>query len=555
MKKRNVKLLAAALVCMMAFTACSPKETGGTKEAGGTKEQGDSSEGAGKTAAEGEKVLTVGTPYSVATFIPWKSTTDGDRYILSNIYESLIEYDSIGGFIPGLAESWENEDDLTWVFHIRDNSYWQTGNQLFGDEKIKVTANDIKAAFDFYVDEKNESVRRSSLTGILDRIEVVDDTTIKFVTKKPEALLLSTLSNIYIFPMKAATENFDLAKTPVGSGPYKFEKYNTDDQVVIVKNSDYFIEPGLDKVIFKIIPDKAVGAIALQNNEIDIAVSLLSTDLEAIAGKDTLKLLSNPLGWYRYMGFNTEDPLFADKDMRKAITMAVDVDSAVKAIFMNNAGINLGVRAYGPIPLEIAGADEAAWKAAGTAYDPEGAKTLLESMGYTMGTDGFYEKDGKQLGFTLKTANTDPNMKFGVIVSTELKKIGINCISQPTEFATLTSDIKSSNVQAFVMGGGSTLDGMNMLFHSEKSKGTSHRTNYVNKDLDSRLEEAFATIDAKKRAELLTEASVMTIEDVVHVNGYFEYVQVGMNTRVKDFEQLPVLWPSLTNSKRNVTVE
>ena len=549
MRKRKLRLLALALTAVMALSACSPKSAEPAKNT--ATEAGKKGE-AGQTA---EKVLTVGTPYTVATYIPWKSTSDGDRYVLANVYESLIEYDSIGSFLPGLADSWENEDDLTWVFHIRDNSCWQTGNDLFGDEKVRVTANDIKAVFDYNMDEKNESVRRSSLTAVLDKIEVVDEQTIKFITKKPEALLLSQLSNIYIFPMKAVEQNFDLSKNPVGSGPYKFVKYDTDDQVVLEKNSDYFIEPGLDKVVYKIIPDKAVGAISLGNNEIDIAVSLLATDLENLSSKDNVTVISNPLGWYRYMGFNMEDPLFADKDMRKAISMAVDVDSAVKAMFMNGANAKLGVRAYGPIPLELPGADEAAWKTAGVSYDPEGAKALIESRGYTMGSDGFYQKDGKQLGFILKTVNTDPNMKFGVIISTELKKIGINCVSQPTEYATLTSDIKTSNVQAFVMGGGSTLDGLNMLFDSEKSKGTAHRTNYVNKDLDAKLSEAYSTIDADKRATLITEASLMAISDYVHIDGFFEYVQLGMNTRVKDFETLPVLWPSLTNSTRNVTVE
>lgn len=550
MKRNNTKLMMAALSLMMALTACSPGKPADTKT-----ESKSEAEAIAEKGTDGGKALTVGTTYTVSTFIPWKSTTDGDRYILSNVYESLIEYDTMGNFIPGLAESWENVDDLTWVFHLRDNSYWQTGNDLFKDEKIKVTAEDIKKVFEWTMDESNEAVRCSSIKNVIDRIEAVDEKTLKFVTKKPEALLLSPLSNIYIFPMRAVEQDFDLSATPIGSGPYKFVKYNTDDQIVLEKNADYYIQPGLDQVIFKIIPDKAVGAIALQNHEIDIAVSLLSTDLETIAAKDDLLILPNPSGWYRYMGFNVNDPLFADQDMRKAISMAVDVDSAVQAMFRNNADIKLGVRAYGPIPLEFDGADEAAWKAAGASYDPEGAKQLIESMGYTMGSGGFYGKDGKELGFTLKTVNTDPNMKFGVIVSTELKKIGINCVSQPTEFATLTSDIKSSNVQAFVMGGGSTADGLNMLFHSEKSLGTSHRTNYVNRELDAKLDEAFMTLDREKRASLLTEASCMAMEDCIHISGYFEYVQIGMNKRVKDFESLPVLWPSLTNSTRNVTVE
>lgn len=84
---------------------------------------------------------------------------------------------------------------------------------------------------------------------------------------------------------------------------------------------------------------------------------------------------------------------------------------------------------------------------------------------------------------------------------------------------------------------------------------TAHRTNYSNPELDAKLDEAFATLDEEARAKLLTEASLMTIEDCVHMGGFFEYVQLGMNTRVKDFENLPVLWCSLTNSTRNVTVE
>ena len=225
MKRKHSKIILIALICVMALTGCSPSKSNG----------GSSSD---KTDSNGEKVLTVGTTYTVSTFIPWKSTTDGDRYILSNVYESLIEYDTMGNFIPGLAESWENDNNLTWTFHLRDNSYWQTGNDLFKDEKVKVTANDVKAVFEWTMDEKNEAIRCSSIKNVIERIEVVDEKTIKFITKQPEALLLSPLSNIYIFPLKAVEQKFDLGKTPVGSGAYKFVKYNTDDQICLLYTSD-----------------------------------------------------------------------------------------------------------------------------------------------------------------------------------------------------------------------------------------------------------------------------------------------------------------------------
>ncbi|MEG1971964.1 MAG: hypothetical protein RR315_02300, partial [Oscillospiraceae bacterium] len=100
-----------------------------------------------------------------------------------------------------------------------------------------------------------------------------------------------------------------------------------------------------------------------------------------------------------------------------------------------------------------------------------------------------------------------------------------------------------------------TLTGLYSLFHSEKSKGGSHCLNYVNPEFDKKVEEAYSTIDETKRAELLTEATLMTIEDCAHMGAFFEYAQWGMNKRVVDFEAVPALYFSLTNSQRNVTVK
>jgi len=81
---------------------------------------------AGTTASAdtNEKVLTVATPYTVKTLLPDQYMSDGDRYIIGNIYEPLIEQDK-GGYIPALAKSWTVEDDNTYVFHLRENAYWR----------------------------------------------------------------------------------------------------------------------------------------------------------------------------------------------------------------------------------------------------------------------------------------------------------------------------------------------------------------------------------------------------------------------------------------------
>lgn len=554
MKKRFISVILSA---MMIMTACAPKEETTSTVASKQSEKNEAiqtTEAAGGTSSSTGKTITIGTPYTIDTFLPWDFTSDGDRYVISNVYECLFEYDA-NTCIPVLAESYTNPDDCTWDIKIRENAYWHTGNKLFGDEKVQIKAEDVKWVMDWTMDPANGSKQQTNLSNMISSVEVLDDFSLRFTTPEPKALFLFTLSRVMIFPKKAIDEGFDLNACPVGSGAFKYVSYQTDDQVVLEKNPDYYITPNVDEVIFKIIPDKSVSAIALQNGEIDITAQVLSTDIDAIAAQEDLELVPNTLGWYRYAGFNCKNPLFTDPEIRKALTMAVDLDAAVDAIFKNSAGAKLAVRAYGPIPLELPGADETLWKENAVAYDPEGAKKILESKGWKTGADGIYEKDGKKFSFTIKTPNNDNNrVKLGTIISTQLKQIGIDCVAQPTEWATMLTDIKAGETQMFVMGGGSTLNGMEMLFHTTLSQSNSHRVFYDNPECDALIEKAAVTIDPEERSKILADASSMTVKDAVHMFGYFEYVQIGMNKKVTDFEKAPTLWYSLCNGYRNVGI-
>lgn len=554
MKKRFISVILSA---MMIMTACAPKEemtSTVASEQPAKTEDGQVTEAAKGTSSPTGKTITIGTPYTIDTFLPWDFTSDGDRYVISNVYECLFEYDA-DTCIPVLAESYTNPDDCTWDVKIRENAYWHTGNKLFGDEKVQIKAEDVKWVMDWTMDPANGSKQQTNLSSVISSVEVLDDFTLRFTTPEPKALFLFTLSRVMIFPKKAIDEGFDLNACPVGSGAFKYVSYQTDDQVVLEKNPDYYITPNVDQVIFKIIPDKSVSAIALQNGEIDITAQVLSTDIDAVAAQEDLELVPNTLGWYRYAGFNCKDPLFTDPEIRRALTMAVDLDAAVDAIFKNSAGVKLAVRAYGPIPLELPGADEALWKENAVAYDPEGAKKILESKGWKTGSDGIYEKDGKKFSFTIKTPNNDNNrVKLGTIISTQLKQIGIDCVAQPTEWATMLTDIKAGETQMFVMGGGSTLNGMEMLFHTTLSQSNSHRVFYDNPECDALIEKAAVIIDPEERGKVLADASSMIVKDAVHMFGYFEYVQIGMNKKVTDFEKAPTLWYSLCNGYRNVGI-
>ena len=554
MKKRSLALLLALVLAIgLTMGGCNSSET--------SEDPANSEGNESQSGSEGEeRVLTIASPYAIGSLTPWISNSDGDRYVLGNVYEALIEANTGAAvgveYVPAIAESWEYTDDMTLVFKIRENVYWQTeGNDLF-DEKVQVTAHDVKAVFDFVLDETNASTEWGDLNPLIESVEATDDFTFTVHAKKPSAILLNEISGVLIFPMKAIEEDFDLTQQPVGTGAFIFADYKVDDSVTLTPNPDYRVTPNVDKVVIEIVPDKAVAAIALQNGEVDIVPQILTTDLEAVASDEDLKLIPNSVGWYRYIGINCSNEIFQDLKVRQAISMAIDFEAITETLFGNDFGATLAVNSYGgAVPPEFEGADLEAWKAV-YEYNPEKAQSLLEEAGWTKGSDGIYEKDGQKLSFAIKCPTNDQNrVKLGEMAATYLKTIGIDASAQPTEWATMTADIASGNTELFVMGGGSVVGGMNMLFHSVTSQGGSHNVFYPDPELDALLDEGYATIDDDARIEILKEAAMRALENKVHAGGYFEYVQIGMNKRVTDFEKSPTLWYSLCNDYRNVGVD
>jgi len=553
--------MALVLAAMMALTACSSgKKTADTTAAqtetaattaavSGTEPQA----AAGVTTQDSEKVLKIGTYMPVTTLIPWKTTSDGDGYVIRQIYHTLLEMNKQSEFTPSLAKEWEcSEDGKVWTFHLRDDVYWQRGNDLFGDELVQVTAEDVKFSFEYYLDPAHESVRYTELSNTIDKIEVVDDFTIKFYTKDIDVLFEYKMYQNYVIPKKGIDENWDFAAFPVGSGAYKFVEHVVDTSVVLEKNDDFWQEPGLDKIEYRIITDKSVSSIALQNKEIDISLSILPTELAAVTSKEYLKV-DNTGSSLRWVGFNCKDELFKDPEVRKALVMAIDIDGAVKAVYSNDAGVDLAIRGYSVVTPERPGYDNDQCQAVSQSYDPKAAQAKLESLGWKKGSDGIYEKDGQKLKFTIQVGNNDANReKMAVIISSQLKAIGVDCTAQTVEWGTHSSDIQDGNVQVYILGGYSNLDGPLKLMHS--SDTMSPNCGYDNAELDAVLDEAWRTTDYEARCALIAKGSAMFAADCPHLADWYEYAQTGYNVRVKDFDYATV-YQALCSTERNVTVE
>ncbi len=349
---------------------------------------------------KGQKTLTLATQYTIATLNPCKTSSDGDGYIIRQVMEPLVS-GLTGDLRPLLAESWENPDPLTWEFRLRENAYWHEGNAVYPEgANVQVKAEDVKASFDYVLDPANKAQYQARLAQVIERVEVLDDFTVRFVTSEPSAWFLTDVHRVPIFSLKAlevlGQDVFDF--TPIGTGPFKFVEYVPDDRVVLEKNDKYFIEPNLDKVTFRIIPDQAVSTVALKTGEIDIALQIPVTEVDSVKNTPGLKVTPTSIGGaYRYVAFNCASDLFSDKRVREAIAFAVDMDSAVEAIFGGDP--LLGKRAYCSVVPGVPGYSDCSdlWE-----YNPDKAKALLSELGWKPGKDGILEKGGKSSALLLR---------------------------------------------------------------------------------------------------------------------------------------------------------
>jgi len=528
---KKITLVLILLMTVLVTTACAPKTVDPAP------------------VIDEEKILTLATQYTIATLNPYKTSSDGDGYIIRQVMEPLVS-GITGDLRPLLAESWENIDDLTWQFKLRENAYWHEGNAVYPEgANAQVKAEDVKASFDFVLDPANKAQYQARLGQVIKQVDVVDEFTVRFTTNEPSAWFLTDIHRVPIFSLKAlevlGQDVFDF--TPIGTGPFKFVEYVPDDKIVLEKNDKYFIEPNLDKVIYRIIPDQAVATVALKTGEVDIALQIPVTEVASAKATEGIRVIrTSGGGAYRYVAFNCKSDLFSDKKVREAIAYAINMDAAVEAIFGDPL---LGERAYCSVVPGVPGYSDCSdlWE-----YNVDKAKSILAELGWTLGSDGILQKDGVKFSFVLKTPSDAARSKLGIIVATDLKNIGIDCKPQASEFATLVDDMNSSNFDMGISGGYGGEDGLFMMFHSTEGGGP--KIQYANPDVDNLLGTAKVTVDLEEREALLIEAARLIAADRPHLPAYLEYWQLGLSESVKDFDEIPSVYIPLTSPYRNVDI-
>ncbi|MGL4850394.1 MAG: ABC transporter substrate-binding protein [Clostridium sp.] len=411
------------------------------------------------------------------------------------IFDGLTDRDKDNKVIPGLAESWTwNEKTLTYKFKLRENIKWHDGE--------KFTANDVKFTYDVIKDPKNNSEILSNYEEIKE-VKVIDEYNIEFVLSEPNVAILDYLT-VGIIPehilkgQNIAEHEFN--KKPIGTGPYKLEKWDTGQSITLVENKEYYkVDPNIEKVVFKIVPDSKAKVMQLQSGEVDLA-QVTPKDIEVFKDKDEFSVKEIVTADYRGILYNFNGGFFKDnKELPQALSYAIDRQGILDSVLLGKGEI-----AYSPIqrgPYNNEKMDK-------LEYNKEKAKAEIEKLGWKLGSDKVYEKDGKKLEFEIVCGQGDQvRIDMANIAAQNFKEIGVNAKVQ------INAKVDWKNQDTYLIGWGSPFDPDD---HTYKVFGTDKNSNfsgYSNKEVDKLLKEARSIEDPAKRKELYDKFQVEMAKD------------------------------------------
>ena len=468
--------------------------------------------GAGPTTPD---VVTLALDIAPTNLDPRIGTDATSERLTQLIFNSLVRKDEASTVIPDLAETWEMPDPTTYVFYLREGVRFHDGRAL--------TAHDVVYTFRTIMDGTVQTAKAGTYR-IVEAVEAVDDWTVRFRLKEPFAPFLWNLSlgAIGIVPEGSGLEFSD---HPIGSGPFVFEHYIRDGEVLLRANPDYFGErPELEAVRFKIVPDAVVRALELRKGTVDIALNVLPPDMVvALADEPHLEILNGDGTNYQYLAFNLEDPIFRDLRVRKAIAHAVDREAIVRYLWRDQARIADSLLPPGHWAY-FDGISR-------YEYAPDQAKAILEAAGY------------QNLSFTYRTSQDSTGLLVATVLQQQFKDLGIDMEIRSNEFATFYADVLAGNFQMYSLrwiGGNNDPDIFNLVFHSDMvPPNGANRGRYSNPDVDRWIELAQRETDLETRRAHYAEVQKAVSEDLPYISLWYVNNVAVYNKRIQGMKLYP----------------
>jgi peptide/nickel transport system substrate-binding protein len=424
----------------------------------------------------GEIVIVIGGDPS--TLDPQVADDGNERAVNDNIYETLIARDpKTMELVPGLAESWDQVDDVTWELKLRQGIQFHNG-EPFNAEAAAFSINRVVNP-----DLKSEQI---SYYATIKEAKAMDENTIQVVTDGPDPTVPARLYWLKMVPPKHAADA-DFGTTPVGTGPYKFVEWVRDDHIALEANPDYWGDPPtIAKATIRPIKEEVTRLAALKAGEVDLVRGLIP---EYVA--EVPKVASTPGLEFPWIRLNSLTGPLTNQQLRLAINYAINKEELAQSLYSGYAvpaegqlltpghfGFNPNVKTY--------------------PYDPDKAKELITEAGYA----------GEELEFIGEAGRWLKDKELIEAVAGQLRDVGLNVKVNIVEWSAwldlLFAGADKAPTMQFSSHDNALLDAdrtMSALYHS-----TGSQTAYSNPEVDKLIDDARTETDLKKREEMYHQA-------------------------------------------------
>lgn len=528
--RRLVSLVAAALAVAACTGTEKAKTEAGPADVGGT--------------------IVIATAADAGTLLPPLVVSIQDRQVSDLLYDHLAEIgddlNTVGdkNFKPQLAERWEwAADSLSIAFHINPHARWHDGRP--------VRASDVRYSLAL-VREPALGSPMVPLVMNVDSVSVRDSLTavVHFKKRQPEQFY-DFVYQIGIVPEHilgntppAQLKTAEVARRGVGSGRFRLGRWEAGTRVeLLADTANYRGRPKLDRVVFSIAPDFNGAVTRFLAGDADVFENLRAEQIAKLAGDTARRTLQLPNLQYAWLAFNLVDPkaptqphpVFGERAVRRALTMAVDRRAMLKNVFDT-----VGHLAYGPFPHAVLVADTTLPQ---LPYDTAKARALLDSAGWALGPDGVRAKNGRRLSFGLSTPNSSATRKqYAVLLQDAFRRVGAEAKIEEADFASFTA--KQS---------GKTFDAEMAAYQNDPSVGGFKQTwgtvgiandgpnwsSYSSPTVDAYLDSATSAFDPARAKSHARRAFETIIEDAPAIFLYEPTPMGGIHRRIRPVSLRP----------------
>lgn len=516
----------ASLLCLAAALsagACGGDRTDGTRSGG---------ESAASSGDAIDRPLVLGYASELQGLNPLLSTDqNANELIYYLLFTPLVTYDADFRPAPALADSWTLSDSAV-TFRLRDDLAWHDGTP--------VTARDVAFTFERAKDPAFASPLAAAYLTNVESVEVLGDHELRFDFTAPHSEPLQDffwppipahlLSDVDATEMARAPFNRD----PVGNGPYRFVRWDANQQLVFTANPDYPEglggPPAIGDVIYRIIPDQTTMLAELLSGGIEVDGPLAPSQAGRVREAEGVELQSFPWRQFTYIGWNTRRPQFTDPAVRRALTMAIDREAIVAAVLEGHGSV-----ASGPIPPwhRLAPGLEP------LPHDPAAAAAALEAAGWRdVDGDGVREKDDVRLSFDLLTNQRSPIYgDVARIIQSDLREVGVEAVPTLLEWQSVLASHRGRDFDAVLTNW--VLDSFRVdprpLFHSSQVEieNSANRSSYANAVADSLMDLGARTTDETRAAEIWAEFARTLQEDQPFTFMFWQEELAGVSRRLE----------------------